>query len=379
MFRFVLLLCTFAFAATACEVAGPASGGPSGPATPGDEGTAGGSGDVGGGGAGGAGAPAPVEGAIRIDSVDADGEPSGEEEVRRFREALVIHGGGFADARVFMKQRGIELPAEILDASAERLRILVPTEIGAGESTLIVRTSAMSAERPVWIFQGEEGPQGEKGETGDRGEAGPQGEKGERGDQGEKGERGETGPQGERGPMGPQGPAGVKGDKGATGATGATGVKGDKGDKGATGATGAKGDKGDRGPKGEDAFHDIDVLDLSGSGNVSIGSGWYKVGTARTITVASQSLLLVTVEFVAERSSLYGNTCDAKFNLQMDGVNLLSQPIDMKVVAGAGPVGRTTFATRVANAGNHTFQVTMSGCLAISYPGMKANVIQLNW
>jgi len=378
MLRFVLVSCVTALLLSACEGGGSSVGGQGGgPADPHAILVGGGAGGaIGSGGTGGA------DGAgVRIDSIDADGTQVDGEGAQRIRDVLVVHGEGLLGADVSIKQRGVEHEAQVLDASDERLRILVPEAIGSGESTLIVRASTASAERQVWIFQGEAGPRGERGEQGPRGEAGPQGDQGVQGDRGERGEQGERGLQGERGPEGPVGPKGDrglqgnKGEKGDRGERGEQGVKGDKGDKGDKGLKGDKGDKGDRGAPGADAFLGIDTITFPGTAVTNHVNGYYKVGSAKTVTVNASATLVVLVEFAAVPHS-YLCSSGTEFNLLMDGTRLLMDPVRVDFDAHYGGA-RAAFATVSATQGNHTFQVLSKGCLSYMTQTSRATVIQV--
>ncbi len=299
-------------------------------------------------------------GRLRIDSIDADGDAPAGEGVRRFREALIIRGSGLLEAEASLRQQGRELPLEILEAAEGRLRVAIPEEAEAGETTLVIRSMEESAERNLWILQGE------------KGEPGPQGPRGEAGAVGEKGERGATGAQG---PMGSTGP------KGAPGAPGPQGVRGPEGVKGAQGPKGAAGEK---------ALHGIDTLSMESTTRTSIGNGSYKLGSPKTVTVGQRSDLLIIVEFAATATTKFRlgsssfereTACTARFNLRMDDIDILPATVTAGFVNGEVN-SRSTFLVKAGvSAGNHSFQLTANdgNCQTLTPTvGTKVVVMQLN-
>ncbi|AKU91264.1 collagen-like protein [Vulgatibacter incomptus] len=255
-----------------------------------------GSGGRGGSAGAGAGGEGEARDTVRIDSIETDGSESEKEPARRFRGTLLIRGAGLDGATAILRQNGAELPLQVLDSTSDALRVEVPDDAETGASTVVVHNRAMSAQRDLWLFQGERGEVGPEGPQGDQGEIGPAGPRGEQGPAGPQGLRGAQGLTGERGLAGPQGPAGPVGRA------------------------------------GEDAFNRIDALD-SGAGDTSIRSDadWQVVGQAKNVTISSR-LTLVTADVSLSSGSLsWSNGCFVELNVQANGTNLLARPYRLRV------------------------------------------------
>lgn len=140
--------------------------------------------------------------------------------------------------------------------------------------------------------QGPQGVQGISGATGSQGPQGPQGDPGQTGPQGPIGDQGAQGPQGPQGTQGEQGdtgPQGIRGEKGLTGDTGPQGPIGPEGPQGPEGIQGPKGDTGTTGSTGPAGPVGAGVLTYSVSGEVSVGTGSFRLynDTAAAWTIHS--------------------------------------------------------------------------------------------
>jgi len=134
---------------------------------------------------------------------------------------------------------------------------------------------------------GPQGDKGDKGATGNNGLAGAVGLSGASGATGAKGNDGATGFSGATGSIGATGAVGATGAKGDTGLTGATGLKGDTGTAGAagtTGTTGAAGAKGDTGTAGAEGISNAKFNSLPNIALNTTSAG--ANGTSNFFTVA---------------------------------------------------------------------------------------------